>query len=178
LDEHYRSPLVLARLILRSGGVDLKAGAVEVPALLFDMWRIFQDFLFEALRPLMPANHAWTAQAPLALDEDRQVRLLPDLSLWLDRRCVGIGDAKYKHTEQGEESDLYQLLAYCIATGLPAGTLIYADGPSHDIVHRVRYAGTRLEIVGLDLAAPQNEIEEALEDIAPRFARARLARAA
>jgi 5-methylcytosine-specific restriction enzyme subunit McrC len=178
LDQHYRSPLVLANLILRSGGVDLKAGAVEVPALLFDMWRIFQDFLFEALRPLLPANHAWKAQAPLALDEDRKVRLLPDLSLWLDRRCVGIGDAKYKHTEQGEESDLYQLLAYCIATGLPTGTLIYADGPSHGIVHRVRYSGTRLEIVGLDLAAPQNEIEEALEDIAARFRDARLARAA
>jgi 5-methylcytosine-specific restriction enzyme subunit McrC len=169
LNEHYRYPLALAALVLRSGSVELKAGTIVVPGLLFDMWRVFQDFLFEALRPHVPATLTWQAQARLALDEASNLELRPDLSLWSAGRCVMVGDAKYKQTDHGHEGDLYQLLAYCDAAGLSSGTLVYAQGPAAGITHVVRHGGPHLDVVGIDLAAPLAEVDLALRRIAARL---------
>ena len=178
LNEHYRSPLALAQIVLRSGSVDIDAGETAVPGLLFDMWRVFQDFLFEALRPHMPSEHTWRAEARLSLDEGGHVLLKPDLSLWAEGRCLAVGDAKYKQTEQGREDDLYQLLAYCTAAGLPSGTLVYADGPVNGVTHHVRHGGPDLEVIGIDLASAHDEIDLALKRIASRLARSPLPLAA
>ena len=36
-----------------------------------------------------------------------------------------------------KHADLYQLLAYCVATRLPRGMLIYAAGVAEPVTHRV-----------------------------------------
>ena len=59
---------------------------------------------------------------------------------------------KYKvDSGSGQDSDLYQLLAYATATGLDNATLIYADGPMTPQVHVVRATGARLHIRHLNL---------------------------
>jgi 5-methylcytosine-specific restriction enzyme subunit McrC len=171
LNEHYRAPLALAEIVLRSGSVEIEAGDVDTPGLLFDMWRIFQDFLFEGMRTHMPADLKWRSQARLPLDDAANVELRPDLSLWAAERCIAVGDAKYKQTNHGKEDDLYQLLAYCIAAGLPAGTLVYADGPIDGVIHQVRHGGPQLEVIGIDLAASHRQIDAALRLIALRLVR-------
>jgi len=81
--------------------------------------------------------------------------LKPDISYWRDGRCTFVGDVKYKRIEfEGyKNADLYQLLAYCIATDLPGGLLIYAAGEGEPFRHEVVNLGRTLEVVTLDLTA-------------------------
>ncbi len=81
--------------------------------------------------------------------------LKPDISYWRDGRCTFVGDVKYKRIEfEGyKNADLYQLLAYCIATDLPEGLLIYAAGEGEPFRHEVVNLGRTLEVVTLDLTA-------------------------
>ena len=48
--------------------------------------------------------------------------------------------------------DLYQLLAYCTATHLSDGLLVYASGEAEPLSHVVRFSDKRLHvrILGLD----------------------------
>ena len=71
----------------------------------------------------------WNQGRTIRLDEENALRPKPDLSWWRGRRCLFVGDAKYKLTEEGRLSDLYQLLAYCIATGLDSGLLTTPSSP-------------------------------------------------
>ena len=68
--------------------------------------------------------------------------LYPDLSWWERGRCVFVGDVKYERTGAGggRSPDLYQLLAYATAAGLPGGLLIYAAGEATPVAHRVVHA--------------------------------------
>jgi hypothetical protein len=71
-------------------------------------------------------------------------------------------------------ADLYQLLAYVVATGLPGGTLIYAaDEGVNTAEHNVLQAGKRLHVVALDLSAPpaaiRRQIEVLADDIGSRL---------
>jgi 5-methylcytosine-specific restriction enzyme subunit McrC len=170
LNEHYRFSLALAQIVLRSGSVDIHPGGTVVPGLLFDMWRVFQDFLYAAMRPHFSREQRWQSQVQIPLDEAGLISLRPDLSLLSGGCCIAVGDAKYKHTEHGEQADLYQLLAYCIATGLPSGTLVYAGGPVGGFTHQVRHDGPSLDVVGVDLAASHAEIDLMLCRIASRMA--------
>ncbi|MDH6123150.1 5-methylcytosine-specific restriction endonuclease McrBC regulatory subunit McrC [Kitasatospora sp. GP82] len=59
--------------------------------------------------------------------------------------------------------DLYQMLAYATALGLPSGHLVYARGGAPAALHRIRNAGTRIQQHDLDLDQPP---ERLLADLA------------
>lgn len=83
-----------------------------------------------------------------------------------------MGDVKYKRdTGPGYEADLYQLLAYATATGLPEATLVYAQGPQSPMAHEVRHAGKRLHLRHLDLSAPPQKVLRQVRNIGPMTAR-------
>ena len=98
------------------------------------MNRVFEDFVVVALREQLRLSDREFVQGArhrsLWLDRGRRVRLKPDLSWWDAGRCVFVGDVKYKRVQVAEieHPDIYQLLAYSIATNLPGGMLIYAAG--------------------------------------------------
>ena len=50
LNAHYQPALALARLILKSGTVELAAGNIESASFLIDMNKVFEDFVVVALR--------------------------------------------------------------------------------------------------------------------------------
>ncbi len=162
LTERYRPALELARLILAATSFDLAHGGVAGSAFLIDMNKVFEDFVVVALREALGVSDRVLVQGArrrsLFLDEQAKVPLEPDLSLWDGTRCTFVGDAKYKRVraEGVPNADLYQLLAYTIATGLPSGMLIYAasdEDPERSDIVRV---GKRLETVALDLSgSPQ-----------------------
>ena len=70
---------------------------------------------------------------------------------------VFVGDAKYKRTGHGEIDDLYQLLAYCSASGLPQGLLIYGQS-SAPTSHQVVREGPLLYVSSIDVTAPLQEL--------------------
>ncbi|WP_030588510.1 hypothetical protein [Streptomyces anulatus] len=56
------------------------------------------------------------------------------------------------------DADLYQMLAYCTALGLPDGHLVYARGYEPSVTHRVRHAGIRIHQHALALDCPPGEL--------------------
>lgn len=164
LNEHYRPPLALADLILQSLSIRHAAGGVRGTAFLLDMNRVFENFVVVALREALAVSEGSFPQGArgrqLYLDEERRIRIEPDLSWWFAGRCVFVGDVKYKRApaESVPNADLYQLLAYTVATGLPGGMLIYAAGERAPAVHTVSSLGKRLAVRVLDVAGSPEEI--------------------
>jgi len=77
-----------------------------------------------------------------------------------------VGDAKYKLTDEGQLSDLYQLLAYCIATGGDSGLLVYAEQPTGPTHHKIVHGGPTLQVESVDVTSPIPEIERRLDELA------------
>jgi 5-methylcytosine-specific restriction enzyme subunit McrC len=170
LNDPYRPVLEIAALVLRNAAIELRAGAHSVTGLLFDMNDVFEDFVVESMRRRLAhelrAADRWRQGFALELDEEGALQPEPDLAWWRGRRCIFVGDAKYKRTSDGKLSDLYQLLAYCTATGLREGLLVYAEqlgGPSS---HVIRNAGKVLHVEGVDLTAPVAVLERRCDEMA------------
>jgi 5-methylcytosine-specific restriction enzyme subunit McrC len=160
LNARYRESLALARLILQNSSPEMFAGSESPPGFFVDMNKVFEDFVYaavgDALRSSASADERWLQGKPLHLDEDGAVKPEPDLSLWSGNRCLFVGDAKYKSTSSGEIDDLYQLLAYCSASGLGMGLLIYANKAHGSRIHHVRHGGPKLHVEGLPLDHPNS----------------------
>ena len=171
LNEHYRSAVELARLIIESSSFELRHGEVTASSFLIDMNDVFEKFLRVALRNTLGlTEREWPSgkqSRRLTLDTEKQISLEPDL-MWLggvDATPVFVGDAKYKHIEPDgfKHADVYQMLAYCIASDLPSGLLVYTadEHEPHDYV--IEHAGKTIEVAALDLSGSPEAI---LEDIA------------
>lgn len=165
LNRHYRTPIELAKLILQSSSVELRAGKTMIGQFLVDMNDLFEDFLFAAIGRRLARGPRWVQGRQLFLDADRRVGMNPDLSWWGGDRCLFVGDAKYKRTDGGESADLYQLLAYCLAAGVSEGLLLYAEAAS-PVTHVVEEAGVSLRIENVDLGAPLPQLEARIDEIA------------
>ena len=182
LNEHYRPAVELAKLILRSSSIELRWGETISSRFLVDMNVVFENFVVVALREALGTSESAFPQnaagRSLCLDDARRVRLKPDLSWWQGNDCCFVGDVKYKQTsvEGVTHPDLYQLLAYAIATDLPGGLLVYAAGESEPAVHEVVYLGRNLEVVSLDLAGSPEQVLEQIDGVAIRIRSHRAAR--
>ncbi len=84
-----------------------------------------------------------------------------------------MGDVKYKRTDfgLGKHPDIYQLLAYTIASNLPEGMLIYAAGNVAPRAHQVKFAGKTLHVVSLDLSGSPSEILKQIRDVGNEISR-------
>ncbi|MDQ3638972.1 MAG: McrC family protein [Actinomycetota bacterium] len=179
LNEHYRPPVELARLILRSDSYELRHGAVRGTSFLVDMNRVFEGFVVVALREALGVSERSFPQGArgrrLFLDKGRRVSLEPDISWWEGERCAFVGDVKYKAlSESGVvHSDLYQLLSYVIACDLPGGLLVYGSG-GDVIAHDIERAGKSLEVISLDLSSPPEQILRNLGELAGRVRNLRM----
>lgn len=176
LNRHYESALKLASLLLRSASLDVGMGNARGVAFLINMNLVFERFVRVALREALDATPAsFPERAPERhLDDRGVVPIKPDLCLLDEDRFLWVGDAKYKRLLAGgyQNPDLYQLLAYAVALGLPGGTLIYAaDKGVTEADHTVLNAGKSLHVVALNLFVPPKKILERVAEIAHRVRR-------
>ena len=175
LNIHYQPALALAKLILTSGAVELAAGKVESASFLIDMNQVFEDFVVVGLREALGLTEYTFPQEArgrkLWLAAGQKVRLKPDISWWQDNRCVFVGDAKYKRTTAhgAQNHDIYQVLAYAVAAGLPSALLIYAHDEQERIdpvTYDISSADKRIEVAVLDLRGQPNEILKRVKRLA------------
>lgn len=172
LTEHYRPAVELAVRILKNSAIEIRHGNVEASALLFDMNDLFEDFVVAALRDSLGLDERRFPQQALGrrvrLDVAGRVKLKPDLSWWQRERCLFVGDAKYKRiaVRGFQHPDLYQMLAYCIATELPWGLLVYAKGETEEVVHETVNLGRTIIVRTLDLTQEPHSILSQIERIA------------
>ncbi|TKA01405.1 McrC family protein [Actinacidiphila oryziradicis] len=171
LNARHHAALRLAELILNSGSVEHQQGTARIDGFLFDMNKVFEDFVCVALSETLRHRGGRTElQARgIHLDEAETIRIKPDF-VWYDDsdRPLAVVDAKYKAERPGgfPDADLYQLLAYCTALHLPAGYLIYAKGNAPHAAHRIRNAGIRIHQHALDLDQPPTALLADLASIA------------
>ena len=176
LDDHYRPAVELAGLIIENSSLELLHGKVAGAAFFIDMNRVFEVFLYVALRESIGLPESqWRHGAVLALDVGRCIRLQPDLSWWsagtteAGSRPIFVGDAKYENPSQGYfASDVYQMLAYCTATGLHSGLLVYATGNAKPQSHRIRNSDKTIEVASLDLEGTPEAILNEVATLAQR----------
>jgi 5-methylcytosine-specific restriction enzyme subunit McrC len=173
LNERYRPAVELARLILRATSFDLAPGRVGASTFLIDMNGVFEHFVVVALREALRGAGGTLVQGGsgmrrLTLDRAERINLQPDVAWVVSGMPRFVGDVKYKRTEgnRGHNPDLYQVLAYAIATDLPDATLIYAKGEDAPAEHEVRHVGKRLRVVALDLELEPDGVLAQIETIA------------
>lgn len=169
LTRRYQPALRLARLVLAGRSIEQPAGPVVASGFLFDLNKVFEDWLTTALRAaLAPYGGFLCAQRLVHLDIDRQVDMKPDMVWERAGRPVAVIDAKYKALRPAEypHADLYQMLAYCTALGLSAGHLIYGKGEAEPAHHVVRRSGVRVAVWAVDLSLPVPDLLERVNAVA------------
>jgi hypothetical protein len=138
-------------------------GSLLASGFLFNLEKIFEDFIVGALSEELQARHGGVSRhGACYLDEARAVPMKPDLVWQRNGQPVGVVDAKYKLKTL--TADLYQVLAYCTALRLPHGHLVYAQGNAKR--HAVRYSGIEIVCHALDLTLPPAKLLAQVGDIA------------
>ncbi len=170
LDEHYRPAVELARLVIENSILELYQGKVSGAAFFLDMNKVFELFLYVALKEALQLNgHQWRHEEPLTLDEDEAIYMKPDMSRWQGGTCTFVGDAKYKKLKPAgfENADIYQMFAYCTATNLRSGLLVYAagehDGPND---YKIKHAKKTIQVASLNLSGSPEDILREVSRIA------------
>ena len=166
LNEHYKPAVELARLIIDAASFELRHGELAAASFMLDMNDVFERFLRAALRnTLRLSDDAWPSsdsRRQLTLDEGGGIELIPDL-MWRsgpNRSPIFVGDAKYKRIEPDgfKHADVYQMLAYCVASDLPSGLLVYAAEEHEPTSHVIKHVGKTIEIAALDLIGEPDAI--------------------
>ncbi len=164
LNARYQPALYLAELILAGDSFEQRVGDVHISGFVFDMWKIYEDFVCVALREAMrPYGGRSSLQRRLNLDEAGRVEMKPDF-YWtaVDGRHLVV-DAKYKAEQPSgfPNADLYQVLSYCTVLGLEEGHLVYAKGNEDRVSHRIVGSGMRIHCHTLDLnVSPEGMLEQ------------------
>lgn len=154
LNERYHTALRLAEIVWAATSPEHAAGTLASSGFLFELPRVFEDFLTTALVEALRGRDG-TVRAPYTtrLDEADAVVIKPDL-VWLRAGTpAAVLDAKYKQERPSgyPEADVYQMLAYCTALRLPRGHLVYAKGNAEPARHVVRGSGVEIVCHALDL---------------------------
>ncbi|GAB3423859.1 McrC family protein [Flindersiella endophytica] len=156
LNEHYRPAVSLARMILAGIGVEARSGSQAASAFLIDMNDVFEQFVRTALREQLRLDQSAFPSGKSVrrtwLDVERTVRLEPDLSWWAGRRCLFVGDCKYKRMNtSAPNDDIYQLLAYMTALDMSDGMLLYASALGTPPVVTIGRTGQRIHLRVVDV---------------------------
>jgi 5-methylcytosine-specific restriction enzyme subunit McrC len=184
LNARFQPAFSLARLFVENQAFQLTAGARDTLAFVFDMNRLFEQFVFKfierhrryileaewgnvRLREQAKGQSVFLAER--LPDRRRVFRLAPDI---LFTRPSGttllILDTKYKQLDATRrqlavsEADMYQLLAYAVAFECPSSLLLYphrTGAPALPIVFETPSHPHRLVVATLDLHQPLDRPE-------------------
>ena len=175
LNERYGPSLRLAELILHASSIDAPKGPLSAAGFVFDMNRVFEDFVSVALRESMQrfggeVRQQWNGW----LDHQRRLAIRPDITWWSTRSCLAVADAKYKALDVRSlpNGDAYQMLAYCTALQLRRGFLVYAkDSGEEARAHDVRNAEAVIEVRTLDVEVEPEDLLKQVDSLANEIAR-------
>ena len=169
LNVRYQPALALAQIVLAADSFEHHIGDLRVTGYMFDMWRVFEDFVTVALaESLRSYGGRSVCQKPLSLDIRRRVTMKPDLMWENGGTACAVVDAKYKaeRPEGFPNADLYQMLAYCTVLELDEGHLIYAKGNEPVDRHTVQGSGVVIHCHALDLSAPPAKLLQQVDYLA------------
>jgi 5-methylcytosine-specific restriction enzyme subunit McrC len=163
--EHYQPALSLAEIILRHSSIELRDGVTDSVGMLVDMNEVYEDFIVEGLREsLREPSDRWKRRPTMFLDEQRRVKLVPDVVWRAGRTDRLVLDVKYKADSRARNEDIYQMAAYCQALGLRRGVLVYAS--VREEMFRVRNDGPEIHVFSMDPDGERDQLLERLRRLA------------
>lgn len=164
LNEVYRTPIGLAKLLLQHLSVEGTQGHHHFFAFLFDMNQLFELFVARYLQSSLAEHPRYRLdiQHQIWLDVDHKEKGKPDLWIEAGNHPVLILDTKYKKFDSTpSEADRNQMIVYCHTQRMNHGLLIYADAaPVH---YESNFQGIWLEAVTLSLAGNLSELRHRCE---------------
>ncbi|MBU3063744.1 McrC family protein [Nocardia sp. NEAU-G5] len=170
LNVRYHDALRLSEVILDNSSFDQANGPLVVSGFMFDMSRIYEDFVTGAIGMAMQQfGGSPKVQAERYMDKASKMKIRPDL-VWLDENGVPVAvvDAKYKaeRPKGFPEADLYQMLTYCSVLDLSEGHLVYAKGNESARRHEIRNCGITIHCHALDLGLSPTDLLNSIDALA------------
>ena len=169
LNDDYQPIHRLCRLFIEGASLSEEEGTFDVRAFLVDMNRLFETFITEVLRELAPTGMDVRPQSQLFLGMEKKVEMRPDLIVEAEGQTVLVADCKYKRLEpdQFRHHDVYQLLAYCTASNVTRGLLIY---PAHEVSVRdevhIRNTSVSVQQTTIELGGSGEQLRQACDTLA------------
>lgn len=163
LNEHYESALRLASLILKNQSASAQTGSYRSASFIFDMNKVFEDFLAESLSDTIRRNggHARLQYGDRYLDHQRKIKLVPDI-VWMEKgKPRAVIDAKFKEIKYNSfpNADAYQALAYCTGLSVRSAFLVYArDSTETNRDHDLVGTSASIKVRHLDLALEPDDL--------------------
>ena len=184
LNEQYRVPFNLARMFLESETPLLSPGTRDVYALVFDMNKLFEEFVARFVErhrdQVLPVGwenvriEAQSKERALYLgrrvsDGKEQFRLRPDLLMrGTQNRTLLVADTKYKklavdNRQSILSADVYQMLAYSTRFGSPRVLILYpqqrGESPKR-LEYEIYGVRCRLTVATVDLHRPLDVVPD------------------
>ena len=126
----FEKPLKLAKMFVENSSVDLSLNKVKNIALLWDMNKLFEEFVFEIMRRYN--KNGWKVEAQkgkrlLEQDNSKKRNTYVDIYAYKGNKRI-ILDTKYKKFEgidSFSNSDAFQVIAYCYLHESRKAILVY-----------------------------------------------------
>ena len=179
--KRFNEVLRQSRWFLRGLGPDVTAGARRSFSILFDMNRLFEEFITAKLRQETRGRgfqvRAQTPQHHLVQEEggSERFQLKPDITFNSDDRVFAILDTKWKilggqRSKYGiSQADLYQMIAYGTRYQCNKLTLIYPwqDGIPQKVVLHVQATDLTITVrcVSLQKLVKSNHLDAQLHEV-------------
>jgi len=169
LNQDYRQVHQFCRLFLDGSSFSDKLGTLTFRAFLLDMNKLFEDFVCQILRERIFGSVNVATQDWINLDSNQKVPMRPDIVVRGPDSVLLVADCKYKKLEHGgaNNSDIYQLLAYCIATGTEHGLIIYPKylDAVGDVI-QVLNTEIDIRLTGIDLSQELKMLKNSCDEFA------------
>lgn len=170
LNERYRAPVRLARLLLQHLSLESRAGQTPFATYLLPMHDVFEDFVTYYLKEALGSRPRFdvVAQKNLRLDADGQLTGTPDIELRYDHRPFAVLDTKYKaYGEKPTTDDVFQVFTYAKILGVNRAVLVY-PGEDQDQRYLMK-GGVALDMRPLSLAGTLDQFEMRCRAFAERL---------
>lgn len=174
LNDDYRFLHALSLLFLKGLAISEEVGTIPFNGFLLDMNKLFEQFIEEAFvavcsrssgvsafpqrsRPLAQLRSAPSFQPDMTIDDDMG-------------RPISVVDAKYKRDSgMPQNSDLYQVIAYAVASRCKCAFLFYPETETAPETLRIRNTNICVKVMSVDLSDEdsievlENKVEETLK---------------
>ena len=129
--ELFKKPFNLAKMFVEKTSVDLSKNKFENITLIWDMNKLFEEFIFEIMKK-NESEFGWTFTAQkgkrlLACDDNKKRNTYVDIYAENDKDKI-ILDTKYKiftGTDDFSNADVFQVSTYCLLHNADKAVLIY-----------------------------------------------------
>lgn len=125
--ELFKKPFKLAKMFVEQTSVDLSKNKFENITLVWDMNKLFEEFIFELIKRKIPECHATAQKTKRLLVRDKETRRDTKVDILVQKPEVII-DTKYKKFKTFKDissADIYQVTTYCLLHKYHRAILLY-----------------------------------------------------